>query len=586
MTGHHDKTPPGDDTDLDPATAMPAKPGAGGRGFWGGLKLRRENIGPDLAAGATFAVVNVPQGMANAVLATVNPVAGLYALMVAMPIGALFTSSVFMNVSTTGAMSVAAGNALVDIAEPDKLQALATLVLMIGAAQLTFGLLGFGRLVRFISHAVMTGFITGVAVLIVLGSIPDLTGYQSAQSTSLLRFADTLLNWRRVDAWTFVFGVATIAAIFAFQKTRLNKFALILALAVVTPLVALWSLGLQMGHTTLVGDIAQIPRALPVPVLPDLQMIGHLLLPAIAIAVIGLIQGAGVGQSYPNPGGTFPDTSRDFVGQGAANLAGGLFGGIPSGGSMSGTAVTVQAGAQSRWANIFSAVFVVLIVLLLVDAVKMVPMAALGGLLFVVGLQNIQPAELRMIWHTGRATRAAMLVTFAATLMLPLQYAIAVGVALSFLLHVLRSSDRIEVREFALVEGGFPTERPAPKSLEPNTVVVLRIRGSLYFASVQAFESQMPDVSRASGTSLILVLRDIDDLGSTAIRFIKRYAAALQRQGGRLLLCGVSSELRAQLDRTGLSAQLGEDAIFAEQPGIGASLNDALAEARRGLPAT
>jgi SulP family sulfate permease len=117
-------------------------------------------------------------------------------------------------------------------------------------------------------------------------------------------------------------------------------------------------------------------------------------------------------------------------------------------------------------------------------------------------------------------------------------------------------------------------------------VVVLRIRGSLYFASVQAFESQMPDVSRASGSSLILAVRDIDDLGSTAIRFIKRYAAALGRQGGRLVLCGVSPALRAQLDRTGLTAQLGEGAIFAERPEIGAALNDALAEARRTLPAT
>ena len=101
--------------------------------------------------------------------------------------------------------------------------------------------------------------------------------------------------------------------------------------------------------------------------------------------------------------------------------------------------------------------------------------------------------------------------------MLPLQYAIAVGIAISFLLFVLRSSNRIEVRELALVEGGFPVERPAPRVLESNAIVILRIRGPLYFASVQAFEAQLPDVSRAAGTTVVLVLRDIDDLGSTAI---------------------------------------------------------------------
>ena len=124
-------------------------------------------------------------------------------------------------------------------------------------------------------------------------------------------------------------------------------------LAVVTAAVVLLVATVGLQPATLVGDVAQIPRSLPLPVLPDLALIQVLLLPAIAIAAIGLIQGAGVGQNYPNPGGDFPDASRDFVGQGAANIAGGLFGAIPSGGSMSGTAVTVQAGAQSRWANIF-----------------------------------------------------------------------------------------------------------------------------------------------------------------------------------------------------------------------------------------
>src|SRR5271157_5767877 len=127
-----------------------------------GLELERRNLGRDLVAGATFAIVNVPQGMANAVLATVSPVAGLYALMVAMPVGAIFTSSVFMNVSTTGALSVAAGEALAPYEGDQKVAVLIGLVLMTGSIQLVFGVLRFGRLIRFVSHAVMTGFITGI----------------------------------------------------------------------------------------------------------------------------------------------------------------------------------------------------------------------------------------------------------------------------------------------------------------------------------------------------------------------------------------------------------------------------------------
>ena len=550
-----------------------------------GLKPDRRNLGADLVAGATFAIVNVPQGMANAVLATVNPVAGLYALMIAMPVGALFTGSVFMNVSTTGALSVAAGEALYPFEGADKIGALAALVLMVGAFQLVFGLLRFGRLIRFVSNAVMTGFITGIAFLIMFGSVPDITGYASGQPNHLLRLADTALSWRILEAETVALGLATVGLILAFQRTRLARFALILALAVVTGLALVAGQLPGGGTAVLVGDIATIPRSLPYPVLPDLAHLPGLALPAFAIAIIGLIQGAGVGQSYPNPDGTFPDTSRDFVGQGAANLAAGAFGAIPSGGSMSGTAVTVQAGARSRWANIFAGAFVVVIVLALVDLVKLVPMAGLGGLLLVVGFQNIQPDAIRAVWAAGRPARAAMGTTFVATLFLPLQFAILIGVALSFLLQILRMSNRVELREYELVEGGFPVERPAPAALGPGEVRVLRIRGALFFASAQVLEPQLPDVAAARGTTLILILRDVDDLGSTVIRLLGRYAAALRRVGGTLMLAGVSEELRGQLERTGLAAALGPDNIFTEQADLGAALNAPIVAARARAPA-
>ena len=114
--------------------------------------------------------------------------------------------------------------------------------------------------------------------------------------------------------------------------------------------------------------------------LPDLSLIPALIMPAIAIGIIGLVQGAGVGQSYPNPDGKYPEVSRDFSGQGLANIATGFFQGIPGGGSMSGTAVSVNAGAKSRWANIFAGLMVAIIVLLFADAVKLVPMTALAEL--------------------------------------------------------------------------------------------------------------------------------------------------------------------------------------------------------------
>ena len=532
-------------------------------------------------AGATFAIVNVPQGMANAVLATVSPVAGLYTLMVAMPVGAIATSSVFMNVSTTGALSVAAGEALVPFQENEKVAALIGLVLMIGVIQLVFGLLRFGRLIRFVSHAVMTGFINGIALLIMFGAIPDITGYSSAQANHLLRLADTALNWRMLDLQTLLIGLGTVALIFAFQRTRVRKFALILALAAATALAYLLERGLGGDAAVLVGDVASISRSLPHPNLPDFARLPELFLPAFAIAVIGLIQGAGVGQNYPNPDGSFPDASRDFVGQGMANLAAATFGAIPSGGSMSGTAVNVQAGARSRWANIFAGAFVVVIAFLLADVVKLVPMAGLGGLLLVVGVQNLQPEAIQTVWNTGLTARLAMVATSVSTLVLPLQFAILVGVSLSFVLQILRLANNIEVREFEFVDGGFPVERPAPRKLGSDDLKILSIRGSLFFASAQALEAQLPAVEGARGATVILILRNVDDLGSTVIRLLKRYASSLQRQGGNLVLAGVDEELFGQLQRTGMVDLIGSRSIFKAQPEVGAALNEAIAASRR-----
>ena len=146
-------------------------------------------------------------------------------------------------------------------------------------------------------------------------------------------------------------------------------------------------------------------------------------------------------------------------------------------------------------------------------------------------------------------------------------------------------SNRIEVREFELVEGGFPIERPAPRVLGRDEIRILRVRGALFFASAQALESQLPKVEGARGATLILILRDIDDLGSTTIRLLMRYVGTLKAAGGTLMLTGVNEELLGQLERTGLRDRIGAVNIYPEEPQLGAALNAAIREAhtRRGV---
>lgn len=547
------------------------------------LPLERNQFIADALAGLTFAVVNVPQAMGNAVLATVNPVFGLYTLMVATPVGALFTGSVFMNVSTTGALSVAVGDALVYYSGDQKTTALITLVLLIGLFQLASGVLRLGSLIRFVSQSVMTGFITGIALLIVFGAIPNLTGYTSSFNSEILSLADTLLNLNQADLPTLALGLLTIGLIVGFGFTPLRKFSMILALAVVTLLAVLATVVLSVDSLVLVGDIATIPRYLPRPMLPELSLIPALLLPALAISIIGLVQGAGVGQSYPNPDGKYPDVSRDFFGQGLGNIATSFFQGIPGGGSMSGTAVSINAGAQSRWANILAGLFVILIVLLFADAVKLIPMTALAGLLVVVGFQNIQPKQVALVWQTSLVARTAMVLTLLATIALPLQFAILVGVATSVMLYVFQSSNQLEVVEFVLAEDGFPDEQPAPAELPSHQITLLFTYGSLFFASASTFEQSLPVAGEAQQAVVVLILRGQPEVGSTFIGVLRRYTGTLQANGGKLILAGVSTRLRDQLDKTGTTELMGEENLFSEQEKLGAAMNEALAAARSWL---
>ena len=373
-----------------------------------GLKPDRALLSSDLVAALTFAVVNVPQAMGHALLATVNPVLGIFTLMVAVPVGAIFNSSVFMNVSSTAALSVAAGVVLLEFPADRKVEALVVLVLLVGVIQLLAGLFKLGFLVRFVSNAVMTGFLNGVAVLIILGQLSDLTGYASQFSNRVAQALDLLLRINQIDPWVSVIGLLSLGLIvLLLWVERLKRFAFIIAIAAATVLLVVltipslpWAAAFAAVPT--VGDIASIPRALPQLAFPDLSLVPALLLPAFSVAVIGLVQGAGVSQGTPNPDGRYPNVSRDFLGQGAANIATSLASGIPAGGSVSGTALVLSAGGKSRWANIFVGLFVAAIVLLAAPLVELVPMPALAALLIVAGFQGLRIPQALIAWKTGR----------------------------------------------------------------------------------------------------------------------------------------------------------------------------------------
>jgi sulfate permease, SulP family len=540
----------------------------------------RRRATKDVTAGVTLGLVSVPDGLAMGLLAGLNPVAGLYGYLVGTVAGAVATSSALMSVQATGAMAVLIADVPELRAAEDPARALATLGVLTGAVMLVLGVLRLGSLVRFVPNAVLTGFVNAVAVNIVLGQLPSLTGFDSSRANRLTRAIDTLLSPFSLHWPTVLVGVATIVLIVALERTRLRALGMLVAVAATSALAV--ALGPFEGVLQL-RDIADIPASLPRPVLPALGLVPTLLLPAISLAFVGLVQGAAISQTVPNPDGTFPDTSGDFRGQGVANVASGLLRGMPVGGSMSATAILTASGARSRLANATAGVVIALAILLLSDLVAVVAMPALAGLLIVVGYRTFNVEQVLQVWQTGRTQATVMGTTFVLTLIIPLQYAVLVGVGLSVILYVVGQSNRVRVVRLTVPEPGmYPTESEPPSTVRAGETVVLAVYGSLFFASAPVFEQQLPDIDpHAAGGAVVLVLRGHDDLGSTFLQVIGRYRSKLRAAGAHLLLAGVEDRALTQLSSTGMLERLGPDNVFPATPIVGDALQEAAARAKR-----
>ncbi|MDH4278888.1 MAG: SulP family inorganic anion transporter, partial [Acidimicrobiia bacterium] len=433
--------------------------------------VQRETLRDDAVAGVVLGGQSVPDGLAGGLLAGVNPVYGLYAYMFGMFGAAFATSSEFMTVQATGAMAAV----VADVSEVhnggDSEQALFTLAVLTGVVMMAAGFLKLGSILRFVSNAVMVGFISGVGINIVLGQLNDFTGYEASGSGRLARAIDLLFHLGSIDGRTILVGIVTVASILVLERTRLGALSLVVAVIIGSALVPI--LG---GDVARLDDIVDIPRGLPAPGLPSLGMVPSLLVPAASLAFVGLVQGAGISANFPNPDGSYPNPSRDFVGQGVGNVVSGLFQGMPVGGSMSATAIVTSAGSKSRAAQLIAGLVMAVIVIAFSGLVGEIAMPALAGLLIVVGVRTVKPAEILAVWKTGQIQAVTMTVTLILTIVIPLQFAVLVGVGISVLLFVIRQSGDLVVKQI-IVEGERWREADPPREIPPGEVLIVQPYG-------------------------------------------------------------------------------------------------------------
>ncbi|MHC2990272.1 hypothetical protein OB13_01140 [Pontibacter sp. HJ8] len=543
----------------------------------------RNKLQQDGIAGLTTAVSSLPDGMANGLLAGVNPIYGLYACIAGPVVGGLFSSTQLMMITATSASAIMAGQTISSMPAEEREQVFFLLVVLIGVFQAVLGLLGQGRLTRFVSFSVMIGFLTGISVLLIMSQLPTVTGYEPSGNNSIIRTLDLLLHVDQVHLPTLGMAALTILLAIILQKTPLKKFFALIAIAIPSLLVFLF----KLEGVKVVQDIGDISGSTPSLVVPPFSAISfEIITGAFAIAIVILIQGAGVSQSVPNKDGPGTSTSRDFVAQGAANISCGFFQGLPVGGSLGTTAINVLARAQTRWASIFSGLSMALIVIVLSRLVAHTAMPSLGAMLILAGIRSIKLSDIVSTWNSGWKSWPALLAegaTFGATLILPIPTAVGIGVLLSAFLFVTRSSTEITLVELKKRPDGKIEEHKPPKTLKGNQVTVLNVYGNLFYAGARTLEHLLPKPGNVQSPVVILRLRGRASLGATLVSVLADYSAKLQNVNGKLYLTGVSEQVYGEVVHSDKLRINGPVKAFKVTPVLGLSTHHAVVDAEAWL---
>ncbi|MBD8078164.1 SulP family inorganic anion transporter [Cellulosimicrobium arenosum] len=513
------------------------------RRWWRGVRPAHGTFRRSASTGVPGAIGGVPDGMAAATLVGVNPIHGLYATAVGRIAGGLTVDSQRMIVTTTSAAALAAGSAVVGVAPDDRVAAIILVTLLAGVAMVLAGVARLGRLTGFVSHSVMTGFLTGVSVNIILGQLAPLTGADPDAPLAVGRAWEVVTSPGTWNVPTLLVGGVAAVLLVGLSRTALAPYAAVVALLVTG--LGVWLAGL--GSVELVSDSGEIPVGLPAPALPQLALLStDVVVGALAVAAIVLVQGAGVAESAPNPGGRRADPDKNFVGQGVANIAVGIFRGIPVGGSVGQTAISTAAGAKDRWTGILSGMWVLVVLVALSGPVGAVPSATLAAILLVASVGSIRVSAMATAVRTGGQSQIAMATTFLATLLLPVAAAVGIGAALSILLQANRESQDLRIVRLTRLDDGHVREAAAPRSLPDDDVTVLDVYGSLFYAGARSLEAALPDPSRSRNAAVVLRLRGRVSLGATAFTVLASYADRLGDRGGRLFVSGVDPSLAAK----------------------------------------
>ncbi|MCO5197840.1 MAG: SulP family inorganic anion transporter [Anaerolineae bacterium] len=541
-------------------------------------EYRLSDIRPDFIAGLTLAVIALPQAIAYALIAELPPEMGLYTAIVAAIAGALWGSSRFLHTGPTNTSALLLLSALLVVAEPDTPEYIlyaSLMAVLVGLIKLALGVLQQGYLVYFVADSVIVGFTAGAGILIIVNQLKHVLRVQIPNTPSFpLTMYYLFPTITTTHLITLGLGVLTMVLIVLIKRFRPKWPNALLSMVITSFVVFAFNLNAR-GVITL----GELPRALPPlsrPPLFDLNVLEAVFSGAFAIALMGLIEASAISRTIATESGEHLDNNQEFVGQGLASFFSGFLSGFPSSGSLSRTVVNYDAGAQTRMAAILSGVLIAVLSLVFAPLATYLPRAALSGLLIITGWNLINREEMVRIWRSSRGDSLIMMATFAATLLIPLRFAVVAGVAVSFLRYIRRTStpDVPTVLPNETFEHfTISDDRPVCPQLG-----VLTIQGSLYFGSVHHIEERIRANLEENPEQKFLLLRmqHVNHCDVTGIHLLESIMRLYRGFDGDLFLMNVRTPVLELMHDTQFDVRLGDDHFLPTERAIAYLFNRVL----------
>ncbi|MGA3113970.1 MAG: SulP family inorganic anion transporter [Syntrophobacteraceae bacterium] len=532
--------------------------------------VNRRTLQADLMAGVTNAIVVLPQGIAFALIAGMPAEYGLYAAIVPAVIAALFGSSFHLISGPVTAISIVIFSRVSTLAVPFTSQYIKlalTMTLIAGAFQLLLGLARLGALVNFVSLSVLVGFTSGAALLIGISQLGNVMGVPAVQGSSVLDIGTDLVRLLpQTNPYAILVALVTLVAAALLRRLRPRWPGLAIAMTLGGILAVLIE-----GRPHHLHFVGALPASLPPFSLPDLS-IGALrkLVPgAMAVAMLGLAQAISSARSIATLSHQRIDNNQEFIGQGLSNVVGSFFSSFAASGSFTRTGVNYDAGAKTPMAAVFAALSLLVMLFVIAPLTAYLPVASMGGVLLLVCYNLINLRQIRAIWAASRSESAVVIVTFLSTLLLDLEFAIFLGVMLSLLLYLNRTSHPQFTTVIPRYTGDLSTFVDAcePQICECPQLKIIRLDGSIFFGAANHISEMLQNIVKRNPEQchILIVGSGINFVDVSGCAMLFEESRSMHLEGRQLYLCSLKDSVLKTLERGKCLRRFGQEYIFASK---------------------